>query len=81
MITREELEDLGFENWQERDDKYDVDGLWTNKHGITIHEGWKGESFSFATRTREDGSFKAGYNIESKQHLENIVKAITNNAV
>jgi len=69
-LTSDFLTQVGFERevWQ--------NGVITwYKQGITIFE--ESDSFMFATRTIEDGSFKSGYSIKTDTQLINLYFSLT----
>ena len=67
--------ELGFTCWRELNQDEDIDGFWSG-FGIEIYESsWEGD-FNFATHI-QDGEFKSGYSIRDRQHIKDIVKAIT----
>lgn len=92
-LTQEILKSLGFKQEITTDDDDDEIKTWY-KNGISIHEdSWwikdgvscyePGEkepeiTFSFATNTREDGSMKSGFMIDTDTQLSNLYFSLTN---
>ena len=70
---------LGFERNEQEDEDEEIFVTW-HFDGIELHQDMysEKESFSFATRTREDGSFKSGYSISTECQLENLYYSLTN---
>lgn len=74
-LTEKILKDLGFIREKRIDDDDEAYFVWYKD--FDLFEDWEGKSFSFATLTREDGSFKSGYTIADEQQLKDLYKALT----
>tara|TARA_R110000772_G_scaffold74129_2_gene161592 strand:+ start:2164 stop:2421 length:258 start_codon:yes stop_codon:yes gene_type:complete len=74
-LTTKFLEDSNFRLESYTDSYGDESREWF-RDGVTIYED--DDSFSFATLTRSDGSFKSGFLVKTDQQVKNIYCSITN---
>lgn len=75
-LTETKLIELGFTCERPYDKSNDLDGLWVDKNGITLYQEFlPGESFNFATRTK-DGEFKSGYEIKDVNQLDKLYEGL-----
>lgn len=73
-LTPARLRSAGFECVREPIKEDDVDGMWVGERSIVIYQDfWNQDSFSFATRTTEDGEFKAGFAVKTVADLINVM--------
>lgn len=76
QLTEEKLIELGFEKEVLISDDNDPYNIWY-KEGFPLYQtNPKEQDFAFATRTREDDSFKSGYEVKSIEKLLKLFEAI-----
>ena len=76
-LTPEILIELGYERSTWEDDDGDEVVNWDNGILKLFEDNGDNTSYSFAQRTREDGSFKSGWSIKTDEQLLLLEKALT----